>query len=414
MAEAVTGRIGQAELGDKGVPFRGILDRLTRHSTRTPRRRRSRTTSTGCPRALRLAATRSDSPVVWEAWLSQVEGIAAGVFEKLDLVGVGGKESEDFGYLAGFIAVQVTRSRWHRYQARWMSSVGIDRAFELDRPGAIESQLRTADEDPSPERVAEVGAPNGRTFSTDERTLYVPDTGAREPQIWAFDSDVVSGTVTNGRFFARPVGDGVSDGLRIDAADRVWTSGASPCRSSCRTGETCMSPQQPASTGVPLAEPRHRGRGRRCSEVRHLRGTVWCDSRPRASLVRRDPAVASRWAAPNRRGDRRPHDRSYPPLKPPDSIPEGGLDDRGEIAEGRVSGCAEEGAVEGSVVLDKGGSVAARTSVASRTMLRDAPVRSTSCCTVNTRPSSKMPAQIAEPIRSTVREKVFAFAIIVG
>ena len=45
----------------------------------------------------------------------------------------------------------------------------------------------------------------------------------REPQIRAFDSNVVSGTVTNGRFFDRPVEDGVSDGLRIDAADWVWT-----------------------------------------------------------------------------------------------------------------------------------------------------------------------------------------------
>lgn len=103
-------------------------------------------------------AAGSDSPVVWEAWLSQVEGIAAGVFEKRDRVGISGMDGEDFGYLAGFIAVQVTRSRWHRYQARWMSSVGSHRAFELDRPGAIESQMRTAGEDPSPERVAEVEA----------------------------------------------------------------------------------------------------------------------------------------------------------------------------------------------------------------------------------------------------------------
>lgn len=103
-------------------------------------------------------AAGSDSPVVWEAWLSQIEGIAAGVFDKLDRSGAASLGCDDLGRLAGFIAVQVTRSRWHRYQARWMKSVGIHRAFELDRPGAVESQLRNAGEDPSPARIAEVEA----------------------------------------------------------------------------------------------------------------------------------------------------------------------------------------------------------------------------------------------------------------
>lgn len=98
----------------------------------------------------------SDSPVVWEVWLSQIEGIAKGFFDKLDQSGPRALDGDDFGILAGFIAVQITRSRWHRYQARWMNSVGIHRAFEMDRPGAIEAQLRRSGENPSPERIAEV------------------------------------------------------------------------------------------------------------------------------------------------------------------------------------------------------------------------------------------------------------------
>lgn len=98
----------------------------------------------------------SDSPVVWEAWLSQVEGVAAAVFDKLDNFGARSLDGDDRGRLAGFVAVQITRSRWHRYQARWMNSVGIYRAMELDRPGAIEAQLRRSGENPTAARIAEV------------------------------------------------------------------------------------------------------------------------------------------------------------------------------------------------------------------------------------------------------------------
>jgi hypothetical protein len=100
----------------------------------------------------------SDSPVVWEAWLSQVEGIAAGIFDKLDKSGSRSLDGNDLGHLAGFIAVQITRSRWHRYQARWMNSVGIYRSMELDRPGAIEAHFQRSGQEPTPERVAEVKA----------------------------------------------------------------------------------------------------------------------------------------------------------------------------------------------------------------------------------------------------------------
>ena len=100
----------------------------------------------------------SESPVVWEAMLSTVEGAAAAVFDKLDRLGYLSLDSNDLGRLVEFVAVQITRSRWHRYQGRWMSGVGLYRQFELDRPGAIEHALRESGEDPTPERIAEVEA----------------------------------------------------------------------------------------------------------------------------------------------------------------------------------------------------------------------------------------------------------------
>ena len=100
----------------------------------------------------------SDSPVIWEAWLSKVEGNAAKAFDQLDKVGFTRLDAEHLSYLAFFFAVQTTRSRWHRLQGRWMASVGIHRAFELDRPGAVEARLRAIGEDPTPERVAQVEA----------------------------------------------------------------------------------------------------------------------------------------------------------------------------------------------------------------------------------------------------------------
>ncbi len=73
--------------------------------------------------------------------------------------------------------------------------------------------------------ITDLEAPNGLAFSPDEKTLYVSDTGLTSPQIWAFDVEIGKRTATNGRFFAKPVGEGLSDGFRIDSSGRMWTSG---------------------------------------------------------------------------------------------------------------------------------------------------------------------------------------------
>lgn len=100
----------------------------------------------------------SASPVVWEAWLSQIEGDTKRVFDKIDSGGSASLDDEDLGALSIFIGVQFTRGRWARYQARWMASVGVYRAYEMYRPGAIAARLEAAGENPTAERVAEVEA----------------------------------------------------------------------------------------------------------------------------------------------------------------------------------------------------------------------------------------------------------------
>lgn len=63
--------------------------------------------------------------------------------------------------------------------------------------------------------------PNGLAFSPDERVLYVADTGApRHIRRFAVAAD---GSLSGGEvFYAMDAG--VPDGLRVDAAGRVWTS----------------------------------------------------------------------------------------------------------------------------------------------------------------------------------------------
>jgi gluconolactonase len=74
--------------------------------------------------------------------------------------------------------------------------------------------------------ITDMVHPNGLAFSPDERVLYVADTG------WIVDRnapghirayDVVDGRCENPRVFAE-VRPGVSDGFRVDAQGRIWTS----------------------------------------------------------------------------------------------------------------------------------------------------------------------------------------------
>ena len=64
---------------------------------------------------------------------------------------------------------------------------------------------------------------NGIGWSIDNRKMYLTDSGRGE--IYQFDFDLHSGSLTNRRLFATvPVKDGVPDGLVVDSDDCVWSA----------------------------------------------------------------------------------------------------------------------------------------------------------------------------------------------
>ena len=64
---------------------------------------------------------------------------------------------------------------------------------------------------------------NGIGLAPDERTLYVTDTVAR--QIRAYDYDPATGSVARRRLFVEvPAGEGIPDGLAVDASGFVWSA----------------------------------------------------------------------------------------------------------------------------------------------------------------------------------------------
>ena len=98
------------------------------------------------------------SPVVWETWLSTIEGHAKSVFAAIDKDGLSNISEMQHAHLMHFLGVQITRSRSYRFRGRWMMGPGYYQAMELDRPGAIEALLMREGEDPTPEKVSELEA----------------------------------------------------------------------------------------------------------------------------------------------------------------------------------------------------------------------------------------------------------------
>jgi gluconolactonase len=62
--------------------------------------------------------------------------------------------------------------------------------------------------------------PNGLAFSTDERLLYVADTGTNQIRVFAVGDD---GAVTGGDVLAK-CSAGVFDGIRLDTKGRIWAA----------------------------------------------------------------------------------------------------------------------------------------------------------------------------------------------
>jgi D-xylonolactonase len=89
-----------------------------------------------------------------------------------------------------------------------------------DRPG----RLYRLDPDGMLVRVLEgVGCSNGMGFTPDLGGMYYTDSGPRE--IYLFDYDEATGALSDRRLFARvPEGQGVPDGMTVDAEGRVWSA----------------------------------------------------------------------------------------------------------------------------------------------------------------------------------------------
>ena len=77
--------------------------------------------------------------------------------------------------------------------------------------------------------IKDFDKPNGLAFSPDETKLYVADSG-KPKHIRVFDV-AKDGAVSNGRIFAS-IDKGGPDGIRCDAAGRVWSSSGTARRSS--------------------------------------------------------------------------------------------------------------------------------------------------------------------------------------
>ena len=85
------------------------------------------------------------------------------------------------------------------------------RLYRLDPDGSLTTVLE------------EVGIPNGLGFTADLRTAYFTDT--RDRRIYRFDYDRATGELASQRVFVEiPEGQGIPDGMTVDADDHVWSA----------------------------------------------------------------------------------------------------------------------------------------------------------------------------------------------
>jgi gluconolactonase len=100
---------------------------------------------------------------------------------------------------------------------------GMDRSPDKQQP--YNAVYRYADGKLTPV-ITDLTIPNGIGFSPDGKILYVSNSG---PQMYVKAWDVAGdGAVSNGRLlisYQRGLGPGIPDGLKVDTAGNVWTTG---------------------------------------------------------------------------------------------------------------------------------------------------------------------------------------------
>jgi D-xylonolactonase len=87
----------------------------------------------------------------------------------------------------------------------------LGRLYRLDTDGSIHLLLEG------------IGCSNGMGLTPDRTRMYYTDSGQRA--IYVFDYDAASGAITNQRLFVRtPEGEGVPDGMTVDAEGYIWSA----------------------------------------------------------------------------------------------------------------------------------------------------------------------------------------------
>ena len=100
------------------------------------------------------------------------------------------------------------------------------RLYRLDTDGSITIVLEG------------IGCSNGMGFTQDRKGMYYTDSLARS--IYLFDYNILDGGLSNKRIFVKiPAGDGMPDGMTVDAEGYVW---------SARWGASCLVRYRPDGT----------------------------------------------------------------------------------------------------------------------------------------------------------------------
>lgn len=130
----------------------------------------------------------------------------------------------------------------------WVSTLCMDGALAA-QVGAI---YYVDDNGLSAAKIEGLITPNGMAFSPDDRTVYLSDSHPTVQKIWAFDFDVTTGEMSNGREFVdmTPL-PGRPDGAAVDAQGNYWICGND-------AGQVhCFGPQGALirSVNVPVSKP---------------------------------------------------------------------------------------------------------------------------------------------------------------
>lgn len=92
-----------------------------------------------------------------------------------------------------------------------MASPGrLGRLYRLDLDGSLHQVLDG------------IGCSNGLGFTPDRTGMYYTD--SPEHEIYLFDYDEATGAISNRRVFVKTQGDGVPDGMTVDAEGYVWSA----------------------------------------------------------------------------------------------------------------------------------------------------------------------------------------------